>query len=238
VLRVALTGGIACGKSVVSRILSQKGCVVRSADEAAHELMAPGRAAWKKIVARFGESVLRPDGTIDRGHMGRTVFSDAEARRFMNALLHPLVMAEEKRLAARLEREGRTRVFVSEAALTVEAGYASLYDKVIVAHCAPAVQVRRLMERDAIGKEEALRKIGTQMPVAEKLRHADYVIDTSGTLRETVEQTEKVYAGLLQDAELKRLSRKKSSPQTSSRFRATGHVSATRRTKDEGPARE
>ena len=208
-LRVALTGGIACGKSVVSRILREKGCVTRSADEAAHDLMSPGRAAWKKIVARFGESVLCPDRTVDRGRLGRLVFSDPEARRFMNALLHPLVMAEEKRLAARLEGEKRTRVFISEAALTVEAGYAPLYDKVIVVHCAAAVQVRRLMERDAIGKAEALRKIGAQMPVAQKLRHADYVIDTSGSLRETIEQTEKVYAGLLLDADLHRLSKKK-----------------------------
>ena len=211
-LRVALTGGIACGKSVVSRILREKGCVVRSADEAAHDLMSPGRSAWKKIVARFGESVLRPDRTVDRGHLGRLVFSDRKARRFMNALIHPLVMAEEKRLAARLERETRATIFVSEAALTVEAGYAPLYDKVIVVHCAAAVQVRRLMERDAIGKAEALRKIGTQMPLAKKLRYADHVIDTSGSLRETIEQTEKVYAGLLQDAELKRLSARSPSP--------------------------
>ena len=208
-LRVALTGGIACGKSVVSRILREKRCVVRSADEAAHDLMSPGRPAWKKIVARFGETVLRPDRTVDRGRLGRLVFTDKDARRFMDALLHPMVMAGEKRLASRLEREDRTRVFVSEAALTVETGYASLYDKVIVVRCAAAVQVRRLMERDAIGRAEALRKIGTQMPLAEKLRYADYVIDTSGSLRETIEQTEKVYAGLLQDAELKRLSKKR-----------------------------
>lgn len=211
-LRVALTGGIACGKSVVARILREKGCVVRSADEAAHDLMSPGRPAWKKILARFGETVLRPDRTVDRGRLGRLVFTDKDARRFMNALLHPQVMAGEKRLAARLERENRTRVFVSEAALTVEAGYASLYDKVVVVRCAAAVQVRRLMERDATGKAEALRKIGTQMPLAEKLRYADYVIDTSGSLRETIEQTEKVYAGLIQDAELKRLAPRRPTP--------------------------
>jgi len=212
VLRVALTGGIACGKSVVSRILRDKGCVVRTADEAAHALMSPGRAAWKKIVARFGESILRPDRTVDRGRLGRIVFSDPEARRFLNALLHPLVMAEERRLAARFEREKRVRVFISEAALTVEAGYAALYDKVVVVHCPKTVQVRRLMERDAIGKAEALRKIGTQMPVAEKIGYADYIIDTSGSLRETIEQTEKVYAGLLQDADLKRLSARRPTP--------------------------
>jgi dephospho-CoA kinase len=211
VLRVALTGGIACGKSAVSRILREKGCVVHSADEAAHAFITPGRAAWKKIVARFGDAILRPDRTIDRGRLGRIVFSDSEARHFLNALLHPLVMAEEKRLTSRLERAGRTGIFVSEAALTVEAGYAPLYDKVVVVHCTEAVQVRRLMERDGSGDTEARIKIGVQMPLTEKLTYADYVIDTSGSLEETVDQTEKVHAALLQDAELKRQSARRPS---------------------------
>lgn len=211
-LRVALTGGIACGKSVVTRILREKGCVVHSADEAAHALMSPGRTAWKKIVVRFGDAVLNPDRTINRSRLGRIVFSDPDARRFMNALVHPLVMAEEKRLIARLEREGRARIFVSEAALTIEAGYGPFFDKVIVVHCPESLQVRRLMGRDGIGQEEARKKIGTQMPLKEKLRHADYAIDASGSLQETVEQTEKVYAALLQDADLKRMSRRRPSP--------------------------
>lgn len=208
-LRVALTGGIACGKSVVSLILREKGCAVHSADETAHAFISPGRAAWKKIVARFGRGILREDGTIDRGRLGRIVFADAAARRFLNSVVHPLVWAEQERLAARLERAGDVPVFVSEAALTIEAGYSRRFDKVIVVHCRPAVQVRRLMERDKIGRAEARRKIAAQMPLQEKLRHADYAIDASGTLRETVEQAERVYAALFQDAELKRLSAKK-----------------------------
>jgi dephospho-CoA kinase len=209
VLRAALTGGIACGKSVVASVLREKGCFVHSADAAAHALMSPGRPAWKKIVARFGEEVLKPDRTIDRGRLGRTVFSDPGARLFLNKLLHPLVLAEEKRLLSRLEREGRTAIFISEAALTIEAGYARLYDKIIVVHCLEGVQVQRLMGRDGITEEEARKKIGAQMPGEEKLRHADYVIEASGSLRETIEQTERVHAALLQDAELKDLSTKK-----------------------------
>jgi dephospho-CoA kinase len=209
VLRVALTGGIACGKSVVSLILREKGCAVYSADEAAHALMSPGRAAWKKIVARFGRGILSEDGTIDRGRLGRIAFADAAARRFLNSLVHPLVWAEQERLAARLEGAGDVPVFVSEAALTIEAGYSSRFDRVVVVHCRPAVQVRRLMERDKIGRAEARRKIAAQMTLEEKLRHADYVIDASGTLRETIEQAERVCAALFQDAEIKRLSAKK-----------------------------
>jgi dephospho-CoA kinase len=203
VLRAALTGGIACGKSVVAGVLREKGCFVHSADAAAHELMSPGRPAWKKIVARFGKEVLRPDGAIDRGRLGRAAFSDPEARGFLNKLLHPLVLAEEKRLIARLEREGRTAIFISEAALTIEAGYSRYYDRIIVVHCPEGVQAQRLMERDGITEEEARKRIGAQMTGEEKLRHADYVIEASGSFMETIEQTERVYAALLQDAELK-----------------------------------
>jgi len=201
-----LTGGIACGKSVVARLLEEKGCFVLSADRAAHELMAPDRPAWKKVVSRFGKDILRADGTIDRSRLGPLVFSDPAARRFLDGLLHPLVLAERERIIGRLEREGRTRIFVSEAALTIEAGYARHFDRVVVVHCAEIEQIRRLSARDRIGAEEARRKIGAQMPQDLKLRHADYAIDTSGTLAETVEQTERVYARLVLDAEVKRVS--------------------------------
>ena len=202
VLRVALTGGIASGKSVVAGLLEEKGCFVHSADMAAHELMSPGRPAWKKIVVRFGRDILSKDRTIDRARLGPLVFSDPSARRFLERLLHPLVLAERERILRRLEREGRVRIFVSEAALTIEAGYARHFDRVVVVHCSKSEQVRRLRERDGIGRAAALRKIGAQMPRKEKLRHADYSIDSTGSLDETVEQTARVYACLHQDAEL------------------------------------
>jgi dephospho-CoA kinase len=202
VLRVALTGGIACGKSVVAKILADKGCVIYSADEAAHDLMRPGRAAWKLVVARFGPSVVRPDRTIDRSALGAVVFSDPAARRFLDQLIHPLVAADQARAIRRLEREGRARIFVVEAALTIEAGYAGLFDRVVVVHCRGPEQVRRLRRRDGISRAAALRKIGSQMPLREKLRHADYVVDASGTLEGTVDETERVYAQLMRDAEI------------------------------------
>lgn len=198
-----MTGGIASGKSVVAGLLEEKGCFVHSADKAAHELMSPGRPAWKKIVARFGRDILREDRTVDRARLGPAVFSDPAARRFLDRLIHPLVLAEQERIVRRLEREGRVRIFVSEAALTVEAGYARHFDRVVVVHCAKTEQVRRLRERDGISRAAALRKIGAQMPRKEKLRHADYAIDTTGPLAETVEQTEQVFARLFQDAEFK-----------------------------------
>jgi dephospho-CoA kinase len=201
-LRVALTGGIACGKSVVARLLAEKGAVVYSADEAAHALMQPGRPAWKRIVGRFGRSILRPDQTIDRAALGAIVFADAEARGFLNGVVHPLVLADQERRFRGAARSGRCRLFVVEAALTIEAGYAERFDRVVVVHCRRTDQIRRLRERDGLGRAEALRRIGAQMPLREKRRQADYVIDASGTLRETVEGTERLYAQLMRDAEL------------------------------------
>lgn len=199
-----MTGGIACGKSVVARLLEEKGCFVHSADKAAHDLMSPGRPAWKKIVGRFGKGILNADRTIDRTRLGPVVFADPAARLFLDDLIHPLVLAEQEKIIRRLEREGQVQIFVSEAALTVEAGYAARFDRVVVVHCSEAVQVRRLAERDGIDGEAALRKIRSQMSQKEKLRHADYSIDTTGSLADTVDQTERVYAILLQDAELSR----------------------------------
>ena len=202
ILRVALTGGIACGKSVVAEILKDKGCFVYSADAAAHDLMTPGQPAWKKVVARFGRGVLNPDGSVNRSILGKIIFENAEARHFLNALIHPLVLAEQAKVIATVERQGRHAIFVSEAALTVEAGYAPLFDKVIVVHCRTSLQARRLMERNGIGETAARNKIGSQLPQEDKLKQADYAIDTSGSLAETVEQTERVFAALIQDAKL------------------------------------
>ncbi len=164
--------------------------------------MRPGRAAWKRVVAKFGSSILRPDRTIDRSALGAIVFSDPAARRFLDRLIHPLVLAEQAKAVRRLEREGRTRIFVAEAALTIEAGYAGLFDRIVVVRCGGPQQVRRLCRRDGISRAAALRKIGAQMPLREKLRHADYVVDASGTLEGTIDETERVYAQLVRDAEI------------------------------------
>ncbi len=203
-LRVALTGGIACGKSVISQILQEKGCFVESADEVARDLMSPGSPAWKRIIRRFGAGIRKEDGSLDRERLAAILFSDPEARSFLNSLIHPLVMKARKRTMSRLENEGRIRIYVSEAALTIEAGFASHYDRIVVAHCMESVQLRRLVERDGLDPAEARKRISAQLPQAEKIRHADYVIDTSGSLAETVEQTEALYARLMMDYELKK----------------------------------
>lgn len=203
-LTVALTGGIACGKSVVAKILEEKGCFVQSADQIAHELLNPGAPAWEEVVAHFGTGILNADKTVNRGKLGSIVFADEKERRRLNAIIHPRVLEKEEEAIRDLESKGRTGIYVSEAALTIEAGFQKHFDKIVVVFCAKDVQVQRLMARDGIARPEALRKIRSQMPVRLKLGYADYAVDTSGTLAETVEQAKRLFAQLSQDAVLKK----------------------------------
>lgn len=206
-LKVALTGGIACGKSVVGQFLKRKGCYWHRADLVAHRLMAPGKKAWKIIVDHFGPEILNPDGTINRRKLGNIVFSNPKERDFLNRIIHPLVLKKKEETLRRLERAGKSGIFVSEAALTIEAGFTSFFDKIIVVYCPEETQIERLMARNNLSREEAENRIKSQLPVEEKLKYADYIIDASGTIEETIAQTEKVYQSLLKDLEAKKLSR-------------------------------
>ena len=203
VLTVALTGGIATGKSVVARVLKRRGFFVESADLVARRLMEPGRPAWRRVVAHFGPPILNPDRTIDRPKLASIIFSDERERRFLDSVVHPLVMAEKIKAVRRLGKLGRRRIYVSEAALTLEAGFAGFYDKIIVTDCPVALQVRRLMERDGLERRDALRRIHAQLPRAARRRRADYIIDTSGTLERTIEQAEEVAVRLRADSRRK-----------------------------------
>jgi dephospho-CoA kinase len=168
-LIVALTGGIATGKSIVARVWDELGCYIQQADQVARGLMLPGTPVWEEIVARFGTGILGQDGrSIDRASLGRWIFAHPDDRRFLNSLIHPLVLEERNTLIARLRTEGEYRIFVSEAALTIEAGYAEHFHKVVVTHCPLEEQLGRLRERDGIDREEALLKIQSQMPAEEK----------------------------------------------------------------------
>lgn len=201
---VALTGGITSGKSIIANIFEKLGCYVHRADKIAHQLMEPEKPAWKKIVAHFGEKILNKDKTINRTKLGAIVYAKGKERMFLNKLLHPLVLENKKEVIHILQKKGLYKIFISEAALTLEAGFAQFFDKIIVVYCKREVQIKRLMERDQINRGEAIKKIKTQMLPEEKLKYADYVIDSSGSLQETVEQTERIFRNLMLDYELKR----------------------------------
>lgn len=201
-LIVGLSGGIATGKSVVAQVLKELGCYIHKADLVAHQLMAPHKPAWEKIVDRFGPTILKSDTTINRDKLGSIVFSDEEERLFINNLLHPLVFKKKEEVIIKLNQAGLYKIFISEAALTVEAGYAKYFDKIIITHCQKNIQIERLIKRDQINQAEALKKIASQMPLEQKLKYADYTIDTSGTLEKTIEQSEQVFRILMSDFEI------------------------------------
>jgi dephospho-CoA kinase len=196
VLRVGLTGGIACGKSLVLRRLAARGIATLDLDAVAHALMAPGGVSYEEVVRSFGPKILAPDGTIDRRALGAAVFASPEARARLDSLVHPRVREEEARRAAGLDAEG-CPLLVSDAALLIEAGAHLRFDRLAVVHCPPEEQERRLVARDGLTGAAARARIGAQMPVAEKRRFGHFVIDTSGTVAETEAASDRLAAELV-----------------------------------------
>lgn len=200
-LRVGLTGSIAVGKSFVSGVLAEAGCHVLDADEVARRVVEPGALGLAGVVEAFGESVLRPDGTLDRARLGQIVFGDEGKRRLLNSILHPLIIAEQDEWLRRRELEDPRGVGVIDAALMIESGGHERFDRLVVVHCRPELQLERLMRRNNLTREEAEARINSQMPQDEKLRHADFTVDTSGSFEETRAQTFQVYRELRRLAE-------------------------------------
>jgi dephospho-CoA kinase len=191
ILRLGITGGIACGKSVVSQILRELGFPVMDADALAHQVMEPGRPAFQEIVSIFGRDVVGPSGGIDRAKLAAVVFADRAEREKLNAIVHPRVEAEMDRIFDEWERDGKTPVGFVEAALVVEAGYHKRLDGLLVAWCRPDQQLQRLMAR-GMTESQARARIESQMPIEEKLRYATEKVDCSSTLGETRRQVEKL----------------------------------------------
>lgn len=196
-LLVGLTGGIASGKSTVSRQLAELGCQVIDADVLAREVVAPGQPAWRAIVEAFGQEVLRPDGTLDRPRLGALVFADPETRRRLEAITHPAIQARRDAILAELAARGFDGLVVQDAALLIEVGAARRVDRLVVVYADRAVQIERLMRRDGLDRAEAERRVASQMPLAEKVKLAHYVIDSSDSREETAAQVRAVHAALL-----------------------------------------
>ncbi len=195
-LSVGLTGSIAVGKSYVADLLAGLGGHVLDADRTAREVVAPGTPGLQQVINAFGRDVLRADGALDRAQLGRIVFADATQRVRLNGLLHPLIMAvQDAWLDARAAEDPRG-IAVIDAALMIESGGYRRFNKLIVVHCQPATQLERLMLREGIERAEAERRIAAQMAQEEKMRHADYLIDTSDGFAATRTQTETVYEQL------------------------------------------
>ena len=194
-LRVGLTGGLASGKSFVGQALKDLGCHLIQADELGHEVLMPGAEAYEAVVREFGTGVLAQDGTVDRSRLAAEVFGSPERLAKLNSLVHPPVIRREEEILKDLERRDPGGIVVMEAAILIETGSYKRFDKIIVVVATPAQQVERAMGR-GLSREEALARIGRQMPLEEKRKYADYVIDTSGRKEDTLRQAGEVYRAL------------------------------------------
>lgn len=195
-LRVGLTGSIAVGKSFVTSVFAELGCHVLDADQTAREVVQPGTPGLKAVAQAFGDEVIQPDGTMDRALVASLVFESDEKRQKLNSILHPFIIARQDEILSALEEKDPDGIAIIDAALMIESGGYKRFDKLIVVHCRPEVQLERLMLRNQLSLDEAKARINSQMSQEEKQQFADYLIDTSDGFEPTHAQTINVYEKL------------------------------------------
>lgn len=195
-LKIGLTGGLACGKSFVGEALASYGCYLIRADELGHQALARGGTAFEPAVAEFGRDILDPAGEIDRRRLAARVFGDAEALARLNRLVHPAVQRREEQLMAEFRAQQPQGIAVVEAAILIENGRYKNFDRLILVTCSEEQQVARAIHRGGLDEAEVRARLSRQMPLAEKRKFADFVIDTSGAKQETLRQTRAVYETL------------------------------------------
>src|SRR3989304_3472112 len=174
---IGLTGGIASGKSLVAEELKRLGVHLIDADEIAREVVKTGLPAYNEIVKEFGEKILNPDKTINRKELGRIVFSNTELRRRLERITHPRIRKKIEAEISAIKAKNPKAVIVVDAALLIEGGLYKKMDKVIVVYADEETQIKRLTERDGLTIKEAQNRISSQMPLKEKRKHADFVIE-------------------------------------------------------------
>lgn len=194
-LRVGLTGGIASGKSTVAQMLRDRDYPVLDADALAREFLEPGQDAYNEVVARFGQRILTPGGAVDRKKLAAVVFSDPDERAKLNQILHPRIRDVVTNWFGALDRRGGPALAFEDAALILESGARDSLDRIMVCWCRPEQQLERLLAR-GMSEEDARMRIAAQMPIDEKRKLADEVIDCSGSIAETEKQLDDVLAKL------------------------------------------
>lgn len=189
---IGLTGGIATGKSTVSAMLRRLGAKVVDADEIAREIVRPGEPAWQEIVDAFGPGVLRKDKSLDRDKLRKIVFADERARKRLESITHPKIRALAQEKIERLSAEG-AEVVIYEAPLLFETQAQSWIRPVILVACDLETQKQRLRQRDRLGEKEIRRHLEAQMPLEEKRKLADYVVENNGSLEELQREVQEVW---------------------------------------------
>lgn len=193
-LKVGLTGGIACGKSVIREHFASRGVATLDADRVVHQLFEIDSELRDELGARFGAGVIGPGGTVDRKALGAVVFGDDGKRAELESIVHPRVFATIRSFL-RTASQSESLALV-DAALMIETGSFEIYDRLVVAVCPRSTQRERLVARDGITLEQAELRLDAQMPAEEKASFADYIIDTSGTLSDTRERSDEVLTAL------------------------------------------
>ncbi|MBT8340423.1 MAG: dephospho-CoA kinase [Desulfatitalea sp.] len=188
-----LTGGIASGKSTVSGFLHAAGAVIIDADQISRQVTERGKPAWQSIRRLFGDTVLFPDGTLDRAKLGRIVFSDATLRRGLEQIIHPCVQAEMDTQLTHVAQNAPEAVVILDIPLLFETGRTEGMAETILVDVPEDVQCHRLMQRDGYSRQEARKRMASQMPLAEKRKHATIIIDNSGDLSDTKAQALRVF---------------------------------------------
>jgi dephospho-CoA kinase len=200
-LKVGLTGGYATGKSFVARELERLGCHIIYADQLGHEALSLGGEAYQPVIAEFGPAVLDDEGRIDRKKLAALVFADADRLATLSSVVHPAVFHLEEKLLNEIATSDPRGIAVIEAAILIEAKRDNAFDRIILTACDEEVQIVRAMKRDNATREQVLARLANQMPLAEKRKYADYLVDTSGTKKETIRQVEEIHRDLLRLAE-------------------------------------
>jgi dephospho-CoA kinase len=195
-LRVGLTGGLACGKTFVGEALAGWGCLLIQADELGHHVLEPGGEAYDGAVAEFGPQVLGADGRVDRHALAERVFGSPERLARLNALVHPPVLRREEELIAGYAAREPHGIAVVEAAILIETGSYKRFDRIILVTCAEGQQVERALRRDGETRSDVRARLNRQMPLEDKRKFAQFVIDTSGQKEDTLRQTRAVYEAL------------------------------------------
>jgi len=193
---IGLTGGIASGKSTVSRILKELGAEVIDADLVAKEIIRPQSPAWKELVAAFGKGILNDDKTINRRKLGQIVFGNPTALAKLNAITHPRIIEKIKDKIREIQNRDEEKIIVIDAPLLIEAGMVPLTDEVWVVVVDPETQLHRLMARDHFTFQEALNRLNAQLPLAEKMKYARRIIDNRGSIEETAREVRRLWEEL------------------------------------------
>ena len=195
-LKIGLTGSIAVGKSYVCEVFRELGCNVLDADKTAREVVKPRTKGLQSIIEHFGTEVLQTDGQLDRAKLGAIVFADDAKRQLLNSIVHPLVIEKQDEWLGQIERENPDAICIIDAALMIESGGYKRFEKLIVVWCESAIQLERLILRNNLSAEEALKRINSQMPQEEKKCYADFLIDTSEGFDAARRQTAEVFEQL------------------------------------------